>query len=152
MFKKMTDLRLPILLLMAMTAIFMVSCSKDDDTPPLNLASKEYALTYSGANVGKVLIKEKADGNASVTVTLNSDAVISGASPTASIIAVVTGTEAGLYASLTTFAASATTSVTDPVKDATGTNPAIKYADLIAKTGYLVKVNVSGVIQYTATL
>lgn len=150
MFKKMTNLRFPTLLLVAMMAILMVSCSKDDDTPQ-NLGSKEYALTYSGATVGKVLIREKADGNANLTITLNSDAVISGASPTASIIAVIGGTEGGLYASLTTFAASGTTSTTDPVRDATGTNPAIKYADLIAKTGYVVKVNVSGVIQYTAT-
>jgi hypothetical protein len=152
MFEKMNTLRFPLILLMAVTSFFMVSCSKDDDDQK-NLASKEYKLANGATEIGKVTISEKADGSARLAIQFNSGALINGATFKASIISVV-GADEFLYAKqLTDVNGTTGAGVTDPVKDAV-TDVAIPYATLVSKTGYVVKITTvpAGVEYARATL
>lgn len=154
MFKKMTNLRLPMLLLMVMATFFMVSCNKDDDDQK-NLASKQYKLmgATGTSEFGTVTISERGDGSSKVLIQFNSSALINGATFKASIVSVI-GTDEFLYAKqLTDVNGTSGASVTEPVRDAV-TDVAIPYVTLVAKTGYVIKVTTvpAGVEYARATL
>ena len=119
-----------------------VACSKSK-TPAVPLGSKQYDLfNYSSGtavNAGTFTINEQPDHSAGLTISLNSTFLVPGVTLTASIVVPdSTNGNGPIYANLNTVNGSTGQGVTKPVKGSD--NLPVSYADLIAKTGYFVKV------------
>ena len=127
------------------------SCSKSDNNINQQpTVKKEYRLFNQSSGMpldaGTFTISQLADGNASLTINLAAGYRVTNVNlPSSIVTSDVTGTEL-LYASLGLVDGNTGVGLTSPVVMASN-NLAVKYIDLIAKTGYLIKVLVGSNVQ-----
>ena len=122
------------------------SCSKSDNNNNNNqqpTVKKEYRLFNQSSgtplDAGTFTISQLADGNASLTINLAAGYRVTNINLPSSIVTTdATGTEL-IYANLGLVDGNTGVGITSPVVIASN-NLAVKYVDLIAKTGYLIKV------------
>jgi hypothetical protein len=136
--KFLTLITLPLIFLMV-----LVSCSKSDDTPAFQAKSKEYKLFNSSSGTaveaGSFTITEKSDGNARVTVRLNTNYRVSGVVFKSNITITDATNQELVYANLADVDGNTGVGETSLLV-ASGNNLAVKYTDAISKMGYTVKV------------
>lgn len=128
------------------------SCSKSDNNNNNQqpTVKKEYRLFNQSSGMpldaGTFTISQLADGNASLTINLAAGYRVTNINLPSTIVTTdVTGTEL-LYANLGLVDGNTGIGITSPVVIASN-NLAVKYIDLIAKTGYLIKVLNGGNVQ-----
>jgi hypothetical protein len=134
---------LQFLLLPAFAIVLFAACSKSDDTPAFTGRSKGdkmYNLsTGIAAEAGTFTFSELSNGNARLLIQLNQGYRISGAKFRTTVMAAQsTGAEL-LFADLGEMDGGSGTLDVNPFVSV-ATNVAVKYNDIIAKTGYTVKV------------
>gem|GEM_PF-2254353 len=143
--------------LFAITAVstMAVGCSKDKDANSIVVTeSRSYPLlNVSGgtsANAGTVTITKLADGKASLNVNLATAYRVNGVTLKASITTISGVTEL-MYSDLGNIDGTSGQATFSPVLILTS-GLAVSYNELIAKTGYFVKIWNGATVQGTATI
>ncbi len=135
---------------------FLAGCSKNEDsTPAFQGRSKTYKLynysTGSAVEAGTFMFSELENGGASATINLSSGYRLAGVKFKSSItVADAQGVEL-VYADLGDVDGTSGTGEKNPIVSS-GTNAAIKYDEIIAKTGYTVKVMNGSNVQAKGTI
>lgn len=132
------------------------SCAKSSDTPASQGKSKEYKMfnTSSGNAVeaGSFLITELPDGNAKVTVRLNANYRVSGVSYKSNITTTDAANNVELVYAILAEVDGSTGVGETKVLVSSGNNMPVKYADVITKAGYVLKVFSGANIQARGTI
>lgn len=140
-----------------MTALVLagfVACNDDDDDgPPLSF--REYNLyNYSSGNqvdAGSFRIDEQRDGNARLSITLAPAFRVDNVNFQAQLVARDTNNVELVYASLGQVNGGSGELSVSPILES-ATNLPVRYADLITKTGYFVRILNGANVQATGEI
>ncbi len=138
------------------SSFFLASCSKNEDsTPAFQGRSKTYKLynysTGSAVEAGTFMFSELQNGGASATINLSSGYRLAGVKFKSTItVADAQGVEL-VYADLGDVDGTSGSGEKNPMVSS-GTNAAIQYNEIIAKTGYTVKVMNGSNVQAKGTI
>ena len=131
------------LVMMSLVALFTLAACSKDSTPSFVGAQKEYKLynqsSGSPVEAGTFTIIELQDGNAALNVNISTAYRVPGVTLSAKLLSsIVVGSEL-VYADLGNVDGTSGGASFNPVK-VSATNLAVKYTDLIAKTGYVLRI------------